>query len=89
MSYPAGVKEIDRRTHIEPVRLSDGLANNFEAEKDIVQKVYTSSVWFWKIRLNVFEQFTMTNIEDAKKSSDLVLKQVASWLRPFCRVEWN
>jgi hypothetical protein len=23
MSYPAGVKEIDRRTQLEPVRLSD------------------------------------------------------------------
>lgn len=53
------------------------------------KKQVSSSVWLWKFRINTSETFTMTNLSDAKKSNDLVLKQFKAWVRPFLRVEWN
>ena len=41
------------------------------------------------VELKMFEQFSMTNLEHAIKSSPLVLKSVSPWLRPFCRVRCN
>lgn len=50
---------------------------------------YRSSVWLGPFKLNMFEQFTMTSRADAERSSDMVLRQVAPWLRPFCHVKWQ
>jgi len=53
------------------------------------RKHYRSRVYIGPFELKMFEQFSMTNLEHAIKSSPLVLKSVPPWLRPFCRVRWN
>lgn len=52
-------------------------------------RTYTSSVWLGPFQLKMYETFTLSSRADAERSSDLVLRQVAAWLRPFCHVEWN
>ena len=52
------------------------------------RKHYRSHVYIGPFELKMFEQFSMTNLGDAIKSSPLVLKSVARWLRPFCHVRW-
>ena len=53
------------------------------------RKHYRSHVYIGPFELKMFEQFSMTNLEHAIKSSPLVLKSVSPWLRPFCRVRWE
>ncbi|GBG14845.1 uncharacterized protein NMK_2446 [Novimethylophilus kurashikiensis] len=47
----------------------------------------TSSIWLGPFELGIYERFRVSKPspeEDAK-----VLRQVAAWLRPFCRVKWT
>lgn len=49
----------------------------------------TSSVWLGPFELKMYETFTIPRTEAVKRNSRLVLRQVAPWLRPFCRVNWK